>query len=76
MRWLAIKKRNGKLDEFAMCFATHTVAMTGDGGTRRYQAWRLGRKSEDSVLLDVFETSAAACAAVEQDARAAQARAA
>lgn len=45
MKWYAIKKASGQTDEYAICFATHTVAKVVVAGRTRFEAYRLGAPS-------------------------------
>lgn len=64
MKWLAIKRKDGSVDRYAMAYATHTVALVFVHAEARYEVWRLG---EPAVRLGDFKTSAEAQMACEQD---------
>lgn len=68
MRWLAIKRKDGEVDEYAIAFATHTVSKALVDGEPVYTAWRL-RKEPPGEILGTADTAAGAKLMVEEDAK-------
>lgn len=68
MKWYGIKKTNGQIDEYAICFATHTVCKVIVGGKARFEAYRLGSPPECIGTFHGTSAPEAAKLACEQDA--------
>jgi len=68
-RWFGIKKANGQVDEYAICFATHTVCKVVVAGKARFEAYRLGTPSVSIGTFYGERGPDAAKLACEQDAK-------
>lgn len=67
MRWLAIKRKDGEADLYAIAFCTHTVSKAIVNGKPTFEAWRLNAGAASS--LGNFRNAELAKLAVENDAR-------
>ena len=66
MRWLAVKKRDGSTDEFAIALASHTVSKAYVKGDVVFTAWRL---TSPATLLGNSDKAEGAKLIAEEDAR-------
>jgi len=67
MKWLAIKRKDGSVDPYAIGYVSHTVAKVMVMDQPRYEAWRL---VAPAVMLGSYPQAKEAQAACERDMRA------
>jgi hypothetical protein len=63
MKWLALKRKDGGKDEYAIGLVTHTVCKIGN----EYETWRLDKP--EPLHLGMSSSSAEAQTKAEKDAR-------
>lgn len=71
-RWLALKRKDDSLEQYAIGFVSHTVCKTVNNGKTLFEAWRVSSEFTESVPLGVFSGANAfelAKLCVENDAR-------
>lgn len=67
MRWLALKKLDGAIDQYAIGYVTYTVAKVIVDGTPQFEAYRLAYNGRE--FLGTADTAAGAKLIVERCSR-------